>query len=158
MPFTATLNVKAPAGTTIPAGTATLNVPGGLDGRRRQAGPGRRLGSGATVTFTVTPTATAAVNTNFKISATWTVGTATGYTDQVVRVVSPVEGRFQRWGNWAEFDNWLENTAPAARRLGRSAAIQTTGVGETFTLPVDVHNWSDDRPERHRHARRCRPA
>ena len=58
-------------------------------------------------------------------------------------MVSPVEGRFQRWGNWAEFDSWLENTAPSARRLGRSAAIQTTGVGETFTLPVVVHNWSD---------------
>ena len=62
-------------------------------------------------------------------------GAATGYTDQVVRVVSPVEGRFQRWGNWAEYDNWLENTAPAARRLGRSAAIQTIGVGETFDAP-----------------------
>ena len=88
------------------------------------------------MTFNVTPTRRrAAVNTNFKISAVWTAGAATGYTDQVVRVVSPVEGRFQRWGNWAEYDNWLEDTAPSARRLGRSAAIQTTGVGETFTLP-----------------------
>ena len=32
--------------------------------------------------------------------------------------------------------------APQAIRLGRSAAIQSTGVGETFTLPVVVHNWS----------------
>ena len=60
-----------------------------------------------------------------------------------MRVVSPVEGRFQRWGNWAEFDNWLETTAPSARRLGRSAAIQTVAVGATLTLPVVVHNWSD---------------
>src|SRR4051794_35298714 len=142
VPFTATLNVKAPAGTTIPAGTATLNVPAGWIVDAAKAVPAVP-GSGATLTFNITPSATAAVNTNFKISATWTVGTASGYTDQVVRVVSPVEGRFQRWGNWAEFDNWLENTAPAARRLGRSAAIQTTGVGETFTLPVVVHNWSD---------------
>ena len=95
------------------------------------------------MTFTVTPAADAAVNTNYKISAhAARAGGQTGYTDQVVRVVSPVEGRFQRWGNWAEYDNWLEDAAPPARRLGRSAAIQTIGVGETFTLPVDVHNWS----------------
>jgi hypothetical protein len=95
------------------------------------------------VTFNVTPAANAPVNTNNRISALYTSGSANGYTDQVMRVVSAVEGRFQRWGNWAEYDNWIENTAPAARRLGRSAAIQTTGVGETFTLPVVVHNWTD---------------
>ena len=58
-------------------------------------------------------------------------------------MVSPVEGRFHRWGNWAEFDTWLETTAPTARRLGRSAAIQTVAVGDTLTIPVDVHNWSE---------------
>ncbi|WP_211233041.1 PIG-L family deacetylase [Solirubrobacter soli] len=142
VPFTATLNVKAPAGTTIPAGTATLNVPAGWTADAAKTVPATD-GSGQTVTFNVTPSATAAVNTNFKISATWTVGTASGYTDQVVRVVSPVEGRFQRWGNWLEYDNWTENTAPSARRLGRSAAIQTVAVGTSFTLPVIVHNWTD---------------
>jgi hypothetical protein len=133
--------MKAPSGT-IPAGNVALTVPAGwtVDAPKAVGSVGT---SEQTVTFNVTPSATAAVNANFKISATWTVGTAKGYTDQVVRVVSPVEGRFQRWGNWAEFDDWLENTAPSARRLGRSTAVQTTGVGETFTLPVVVHNWSD---------------
>ena len=42
--------------------------------------------------------------------------------------------------------------APQARRLGRSAAAQSMGVGETITLPVDVHNWSTVEPERHRDA------
>src|SRR3954452_25302538 len=111
VPFTATLNVKAPAGTTIPAGTVTLNVPAGWTADAAKPVPAVD-GSGATVTFNVTPAANAAVNSNFRISATWTVGAAGGYTDQVVRVVSPVEGRFQRWGNWAEYDRWLENTAP----------------------------------------------
>ena len=82
------------------------------------------------------------MNTNFKLSAVWTSGSNTGYTDQVVRVVSPVEGRFHRWGNWEEFDEWLENTAPEARRLGRSAAIQSVGAGEDLPLRVRVHNWS----------------
>src|SRR4051794_13502094 len=142
-PFTVTLHMKAPAGSTIPAGTATLSVPTGWTADAAKATPAVGA-SEQTVTFNVTPAAAAAVNQNFKIAATWAAGTATGYTDQVVRVVSPVEGRFHRWGNWAEYDNWLEQTAPAARRLGRSAAIQTTAVGETFTLPVDVHNWSNE--------------
>ncbi len=99
-------------------------------------------GGETTVDFTVTPDASAAVNTNFKISAEYETGDASGYTDDVVRVVPPAEGRFQRWGKWAEYDSWLDETAPQARRLGRSAAIQSMGAGETITVPVDVHNWS----------------
>ena len=61
-----------------------------------------------------------------------------------MRVVSPVEGRFQRWGKWEEYDNWLDEhraagtAASAARRRS-----QSMGIGETITVPVDVHNWSD---------------
>src|SRR4051812_8595555 len=101
-PFTATLHMQAPSGT-IPAGTAALTVPAGWTVDAAKATPSVGL-TDTTVTFNITPAANAAVNTNFKIAATWTAGTAKGYTDQVVRVVSPVEGRFQRWGNWAEFD------------------------------------------------------
>ena len=38
----------------------------------------------------------------------------TGYTDNVVRIVAPVEGRFQRWGKWEEYDSWLDDVAPQA--------------------------------------------
>ena len=138
-PFTATLHMKSGAGT-IPAGTASLSVPSGWTVDAAQARRGRCAES--TLTFTVTPSATAAVNTNYRVSADWVAGAATGYTDQVVRIVSPVEGRFHRWGNWEEYDSWLKNTAPAANRLGRSTAIQTMAVGATITVPVDVHNWS----------------
>src|SRR4029079_13388611 len=41
-------------------------------------------------------------------------------------------------------DNWLMNTAPRALRVGRSAAVTSMGLGETKTIPVDVHNWSDE--------------
>jgi hypothetical protein len=56
--------------------------------------------------------------------------------------VSPAEGRFQRWGRWEEYDNWLEDTAPQAARIGRSPAVKSMAVGESATVPVDVHNWS----------------
>lgn len=137
----ATVHLKSGSGT-IPAGTVALTVPTGWT-----VDPAKPIGpisdsAESTVTFTVTPSAAAAVNTNFRVSALFTSGATTGYTDNVVRIVPPVEGRFQRWGNWAEYDAWVQSTAPQALRLGRSAAIQTTGVGETFTLPVVVHNWS----------------
>ncbi|MBE2319676.1 PIG-L family deacetylase [Solirubrobacter sp. CPCC 204708] len=141
-PFQATVHLKAPSGT-IPAGSVALNVPAGWTVDAAKPVPAVGTG-GQTVTFTVTPSATAAVNTNYKVSATWTAGGAKGYTDQVVRVVSPVEGLFQRWGKFAEYDQWTEETAPLARRIGRSGAVQTTAAGETFTLPVKVHNWSDE--------------
>src|SRR3954465_6009977 len=141
-PFQAVLHVKSGAGT-IPAGTAALTVPAGWTVDSASKATPAVGADEQTVTFTITPSTSAAVNSNFRIAATWTAGAAKGYTDQLVRVVSPVEGRFQRWGNWAEYDNWLETTAPAARRIGRSSAIQTVAVGSTITVPVDVHNWSD---------------
>jgi hypothetical protein len=60
-----------------------------------------------------------------------------------VRVVSPVEGRFHRWGKCEEYDAWPFDTAPQAARRGRSPAVRSIGVGETIAVPVDVHNWSD---------------
>jgi LmbE family N-acetylglucosaminyl deacetylase len=140
--FQATVHLRSGSGS-LPAGSVALTVPSGWTvDTPKPVGP---IGSGSetTATFTVTPSSSAAVNTNYRISALLTSGGMTGYTDNAVRIVPPVEGRFHRWGNWAEFDGWLANTAPQANRLGRSAAVQTTAVGETFTLPVDVHNWSD---------------
>ena len=140
--FQATVHVKSGSGT-LPAGTVALTVPSGwaVDAAK-PIGP---ISSAAesTATFTITPSASAAVNTNFRIAALLSSGVATGYTDEVVRIVPPVEGRFHRWGNWAEYDNWVAAEAPQAYRLGRSGAVQTTAAGSTFTLPVDVHNWSD---------------
>ena len=44
--------------------------------------------------------ATSAVTNNYKISALYTGGATTGYTDNVVRIVPAVEGRFHRWGKY----------------------------------------------------------
>src|SRR4051812_38280199 len=69
-PFTATLHMKAPTGSTIPGGTATLTVPTGWTADAAKATPANS-GSEQTVTFNVTPASTAAVNSNFKVAAVW---------------------------------------------------------------------------------------
>ncbi|MEU4608265.1 PIG-L family deacetylase [Kribbella sp. NPDC023972] len=137
-PFQATVHLKAPGGKLAP-GHIKLTVPPGwaVDGPKPV--PAR---AAVDVTFTVTPSATAPVDRNAKISAVYTTAKASGYTDNVVRIVSAAEGRFQRWGNWQEYDEWLETTAPQASRLGRSQAIQSMAVGSTIDVPVAVHNWS----------------
>ena len=76
-----------------------------------------------------------------------------------MRVVPPVEGRFQRWGKWAEYDNWLEQHrsggAPrsAARpRSRRSAWARRSRSRSTSTTgPTTAQSGTVD-------ARRCRPA
>jgi len=140
-PFTATLHLTAPASSSIPAGSVALTVPTGWTVDAAKPVAPIPAGGSATVDFTVTPNSSAVTN-NYKISALYTGGAITGYTDNVMRVVPAVEGRFHRWGKYAEFDQWLNNTAPQALRLGRSAAVQSMGMGETVSLPVDVHNWS----------------
>lgn len=144
-PFQATLHVRS-GGRTLPGGRVALDVPDGwtTDGPH-QTGPISSSGE-TTVTFTVTPDGDAATGQNARVAARLTSGRMSGYTDDVVRVVPPAEGRFHRWGKWAEYDAWLRDTAPQARRLGRSDAVQSVGAGQTMSVPVDVHNWSD-RPQ-----------
>jgi hypothetical protein len=137
-PFQATVHLRAPRGK-LAKGNIALTVPPGWTTDGPKQVPSR---ADAAITFTVTPSATAPVNQLAKISAVYSTGKASGYTDNVVRIVSATEGRFQRWGNWQEYDEWLAQTAPQATRLGRSPAIQSIGVGRTLDVPVVVHNWS----------------
>ena len=139
--FQATVHLRSGRGS-LRRGSVALTVPPGWT--TEPAKRVRRVSSRreTTVTFDVTPAAGAAVNSNFRISALYRTEGRRGYTDNVVRVVSPVEGRFQRWGKWEEYDNWLLGTAPRALRIGRSSAAQSMGIGETITIPVDVQNRS----------------
>ena len=73
----------------------------------------------------------------------------TGYTDNVVRIVPAVEGRFHRWGKWAEFDQWLNTSRRRRNRLGRSAAVQSMGIGETINVPGRRPQLVDHVAERH---------
>lgn len=138
--FQVTVHAKSGSGT-LPAGSVKLNGPSGWTVSGPQSIGPISSASESTATFTVTPSASATAG-QYKISAQLTDGKMTGYTDNVMQVVPPVEGRFQRWGKFAEYDQWLTQTAPQALRLGRSAAVDPIGTGETISVPVDVHNWS----------------
>lgn len=138
--FQVTVHTKSGSGT-LPAGSVKLNVPSGWTVSGSQSIGPISSATESTATFTVTPSASATAG-QYKISAQLTDGQMTGYTDNVMQVVPPVEGRFQRWGKFAEYDQWLTQTAPQALRLGRSAAVDPIGTGETISVPVDVHNWS----------------
>src|ERR671923_2815819 len=94
-PFKVTVHVKSGDGT-LPAGTVSLSAPAGwtVDGPKAIGPISSKKES--TVTFNVTPSASTAVNANYRLSALLKTGGKTGYTDTTVRVVSPVEGRFQR--------------------------------------------------------------
>ena len=120
-PFHGHAQPAAPARGTLAPGNVALTLPAGwtADAMSKPVGAVTD-GTSNTVTFTITPPADAAVDTMYKIAARYTTGSATGYTDDTVRLVAPAEGRLQRFGKWLEYDNWLNNTAPAA--LPRSAA------------------------------------
>ena len=139
-PFQVTVHAKSGAGT-LPAGSVALTVPDGWT-----ATPAQQIGpistsSEATATFTVTPAAGATPD-QYKVAAKLTDGKKSGYTEKVLQIVPAAEGRYHRWGKYAEYDQWATQTAPAALALGRSAAVNSIGVGETASVPVDVHNWS----------------
>lgn len=139
-PFEVTVHARSGAGT-LPAGEVALTLPDGWTAEPavQTIGP-IPADSEATATFTVTPGADAAER-RFKIAADLTTGDATGYTEGAMEIVGAVEGRLQRWGNFAEFDQWAAANTFVA---GRSGAVTSIGAGETVTVPVVVHNHSTE--------------
>ena len=127
----ATVNITAPSGWTVSSGgTGTMIVNSAKE---------------ALKSFTVTPSATANAG-RFKISATMSIrasgsyAAGTGYTDNVVQVVPAVEGRAQRYEARVDLDQWIVRTG--SYRFDRSDGNTPIGVGETISIPVNVHNWS----------------
>ncbi|MGH2555558.1 MAG: PxKF domain-containing protein [Actinomycetota bacterium] len=136
-PFEVTVRTQSGDGT-LPAGSVELDVPEGWTVSPAQPIGPITTSEESTATFTVTPSASAQAG-RYKISANLATGDMTGYTDNLGEIVPAVEGRFQRWGNFAEFDQWAAANTFVA---GRSTAVQKIGAGETISLPVVVHNWT----------------
>ncbi|RMB58182.1 PIG-L family deacetylase [Tessaracoccus antarcticus] len=135
VPFQVTVSARSGAGT-LAKGAVSLQVPAGWD-----VTSGVQLGpitgaADATSTFTVTPPADAAL-TSQKISAKFSNGSVSAYNDTRVELVAGVEGRFQRWGNFAEYEEWAADYTWVG---GRSTAERQIGAGESITVPVVVTN------------------
>lgn len=139
-PFEVTVSSRS-GDKTVPAGDLSLRVPDGWTvSPAQQFGP---VTSDAveSATFTVTPNAGGADQV-FKIGADFTAGDITAYNDTRVALTPAVEGRFQRWGNFAEYEQWtVDNDAYVG---GRADAVTTIGAGESITLPVEVTNRTSE--------------
>jgi LmbE family N-acetylglucosaminyl deacetylase len=135
VPFTVTVTARSGRGT-LAAGTVALAVPSGWQvSGNNQLGP-IKSSKTAKVVLTVTPPANAALD-RYQLAATFSNGTITAYNNARVQLVAGVEGRFQRWGNYAEYEEWAGEFTWVG---GRSAAERQIGAGESITVPVVVSN------------------
>ncbi len=135
VPFQVTVSARSGAGE-ISQGDVSLGVPSGWS-----VTPAVNLGpitadATSTATFTVTPSADASL-TRHQISATFNNGSVSAYSNTLVALVPGVEGNFERWGNFAEYEDWADEFT---RVGGRSIAERQIGAGETVTIPVVVTN------------------
>ncbi len=137
-PFTVTVSSRS-GGASVPAGEIALQVPAGWSVSAAQAFGPIVADKASSATFTVTPAADAAAAV-FKIGAQFAAGDISAYNDTRVALTAAVEGRFQRWGNFEEYEQWT--AANDAYVGGRSDAVTKIGAGESITLPVDVTNRS----------------
>ena len=120
-----TVSLKAPEGWTVSGAQQLEDIPE----------------SGRDLEFTVTaPESADSVPARLRVS--FDGGDVTAYNETTVLPVDGVEGRFQRWGNTAEYDEWTEKTA--AYSGGPSQAYRDIGTGESVTVPINVTNHTSD--------------
>ncbi|WP_350348193.1 NEW3 domain-containing protein [Agromyces sp. G08B096] len=136
-PFEVTVAARSGAGE-LDGGTVSLAVPAGWQVTDPVEIGGIGDEDATKATFTVTPAADAPVGVH-KLAATFD-GAVTAYNDTRIALVAPVEGRFERWGNMAEYEQWTRDHD--AYVGGRSGAVAQMGAGETVTVPVEVTNRS----------------
>lgn len=137
-PFTVTVALRSGEGE-LGGGAVNLVVPVGWQVSDPVEIDGISAEQAAQATFTVTPAADAAPAT-YKIAAEFAGNGVTAYNDTRVALVAPVEGRFERWGTAAEYEQWTEDHDAFVG--GRSVAVAQIGAGETVTVPVQVTNRS----------------
>lgn len=135
-----TLTVTA-GETATPAGTATVDVPEGWSVESDAQIPALNPGQSETVTFTVNvaPDAPPGV---VRLPVRFAGADVTAYNETHVEVTAPVDGRFSRWGNFLEFEEWAD--ASGVRVEGNSPAINQIGAGESVSLDVDVTNRTSE--------------
>lgn len=133
---TITLTVAAGAEST-PAGSASVEVPAGWSVDGTQSIPALSPGQDVTVEFAVTAPTDADLGA-VRFPVRFASGDITAYNEAHLKVTAPVDGRFARWGNFLDYEEWLEGSRDWAD--GLSPAIDQIGAGETRTIDVDVTN------------------
>lgn len=135
-----TVQVKIASGDgTLEGGEVSLGVPAGWT-----ASPAQYLSKVGTSTRTLNFTVTAAPDaklqqTRIKVNFAGNRGLS-AYNETTVLPVPAVEGRFARWGNTAEYEQWAADHNVSSG--GVSPALDRIGAGESMTLPVTVTNRS----------------
>ncbi|GAA1764665.1 NEW3 domain-containing protein [Agromyces humatus] len=137
-PFEVTVAARSGDGD-LGGGTVSLVVPAGWQVSEPVEIDGIGDADASDATFTVTPAADAVAGV-YKLAASFD-GDVTAYNDTRIALVAPVEGRFERWGNMAEYEQWTRDHD--AYVGGRSNAVAQMGAGETVTVPVEVTNRTD---------------
>ncbi|MEN5072347.1 NEW3 domain-containing protein [Isoptericola cucumis] len=137
-PFDLTVTLRSGDGD-LAGGEVRLDVPAGWDVSDPVVVDAVPDDADTRASFVVTPAADAQPS-RYRIGAHFTGDGVTAYNDTRFELVPPVEGRFQRTGNSAEYDAWA--AANDAHVGGRSPAIGTIGAGESVTVPVEVTNRS----------------
>ncbi|SIO26775.1 NEW3 domain-containing protein [Agromyces cerinus] len=135
-PFTTTVTLRSGEGE-LGDGTVSLVVPTGWQVSEPVEVDGIGDADATQATFTVTPSGDAAPAV-YKLAAEFAGDGVTAYNDTRIELVAPVEGRFDRWGTAAEYDEWTQDND--AYVGGRSRAVAKVGAGETVTVPVEVTN------------------
>lgn len=126
----------------LPAGEVALTAPDGWTVSEPQKVSGI-TGKDSTLTFTVTAADDAALEvSHVGIRYTSDDGRTTAYNQTYFQGVPAVQGTFQRWGNFAEYESWMERTG--AYSGGLSEATDRIGAGESISVPVVVTNRSSE--------------
>ncbi|MGO1401160.1 MAG: sugar-binding protein [Flaviflexus sp.] len=139
-PTTVELTVAA-GDVATPAGTASADVPEGWTVDSDAQIPTLNPGEETTVEFEVTAASDATPGA-VKIPVRFAADGVTAYNETHVEVTAPIDGRFARWGNFLEFEEWVDDSG--VRVDGDSPAINQIGAGESVTLDVDVANRTSD--------------
>ncbi|MEZ7898819.1 MAG: sugar-binding protein [Flaviflexus sp.] len=135
-----TLTVTA-GDTATPAGTATVEVPEGWSVDSDAQIPALAPGETVTVDFSVNVAAGETPGV-VRLPVRFAGDGVTAYNETHVEVTAPVDGRFSRWGNFLEFEEWTD--ASGVRVEGNSPAINQIGAGESVSLDVDVTNRTSE--------------
>ncbi|MBK7821696.1 MAG: PIG-L family deacetylase [Tessaracoccus sp.] len=135
VPFTVKITAKS-GRSTVKQGKVTLTVPDDWKVSGKNKLGTITSGRATSVTLTVTPPSDAIID-RYQIGATFSNGKVTAYNNARVELVGGVEGRFQRWGNFSEYEEWAEQFTWVGRR---STAERQIGAGESITVPVVVSN------------------